>query len=160
MLSLQSLAAYISLHCRPDGGEPVKFLSENTLHIIDRLMWMLPFVTRTDLETAAKAKGVSQETRNTFLNKMLAEHSLPGVRDQLMDLWATWVENNYAEEPVAAVRASALSMDAPTPPDEDEDEVLTDAQVLDNIAAAGAAEASGGVVEFCGLTGHKLVDKD
>ena len=148
MLSLQSLAAYISLHCRPDGGEPVKFLSDNTLHIIDQLMWMLPFVTKTDLETAAKAKGVSQETRNTFLNKMLAEHSLPGVRDQLMTLWATWVESNYADEPVAAAQsAAAHSMDAQTPPDEDEAPApaMTDAQMLENIAAAAAAEASGGV---------------
>ena len=146
MLSLQSLASYISLHCRPDGGEPVKFLSDNTLHIIDQLMWMLPFVTKTDLETAAKAKGVSQETRNTFLNKMLAEHSLPGVRDQLMTLWATWVKSNYAEEPVAvtAARASALSMDAPTPPDEDEAPApaMTEDQMMANVA--GAAEASGG----------------
>ena len=86
MLSVQSLAAYVSLYCRPDGGEPVKFLSENTLHIIDRLMWMLPFVTRTDLETAAKGKNVSQDTRNTFLNKLRAEHSLPGVREQLKTL--------------------------------------------------------------------------
>ena len=86
MLSLQSLASYISFHCRPDGREPVKFLSENTLHIIDWPMWMLPFVTRTDLETAAKGKGVSQETRNTFLNKMLAEHSQPGAREQLKTL--------------------------------------------------------------------------
>ena len=148
MLSLQSLAAYISLHCRPDGGGPVKFLSDNTLHIIDQLMWMLPFVTKTDLETAAKAKGVSQETRTTFLNKMLAEHSLPGVRDQLMTLWATWVESNYADEPVAAAQsAAAHSMDAQTPPDEDEAPApaMTDAQMLENIAGAAAAEASGGV---------------
>ena len=146
MLSLQSLAAYISLHCSPDGGEPVKFLSDNTLHIIDQLMWMLPFVTKTDLETAAKAKGVSQETRNTFLNKMLAEHSLPGVRDQLKTLWATWVEKNYAQEPVAATaaRTSALSMDAPTPPDEDEAPApaMTEDQMMANVA--GAAEASSG----------------
>jgi hypothetical protein len=146
MLSLLSLAAYMSLHCSPDGGEPVKFLSDNTLHIIDRLMWMLPFVTRTDLETAAKAKGVSQETRNTFLNKMLAEHSLPGVRDQLKTLWATWVEKNYAQEPVAAAasRTSALSMDAPTPPDEDEAPapVMTEDQMMENVE--GAAKASGG----------------
>ena len=118
MLSLLSLAAYMSLHCSPDGGEPVKFLSDNTLHIIDQLMWMLPFVTKTDLETAAKAKGVSQETRTTFLNKMLAEHSLPGVRGQLKTLWATWVEKNYAQEPVAATaarRKNAASRAAPAP---------------------------------------------
>ena len=40
---------------------------------------------------------------------MLAEHSLPGVRDQLMTLWATWVESNYADEPVAAAQSSAAA---------------------------------------------------
>ena len=112
-------------------------------------MWMLPFVTRTDLETPAKEKGVSQETRNTFLNKILAEHSLPGVRGQLMTLWATWMESNYAEEPVAvaASQSSAHSMDAPTPPDEDEAPapVMTEDQMMANVA--GAAEASGGAVD-------------
>ena len=133
------------VRCRSDGTK-IKVLSANTLHIVDMIMWMRPFVTKTDLETAAKAKGVSQETRNTFLNKMLAEHSLPGVRDQLMTLWATWVESNYAEEPAAvtAARASALSMDAPTPPDEDEAPApaMTDDQMMDNVA--GAAKSSGG----------------
>ena len=76
--------------------------------------------------------------------KMLAEHSLPGVRDQLMDLWATWVENNHAEEPAAAARSLALSMDAQTPPDEDEAPApaMTEDQMMANVA--GAAEASGG----------------
>ena len=119
MLSLQSLASYISFHSRPDGGEPVKFLSENTLHIIDQLMWMLPFVTRTDLETAAKGKGVSQETRNTFLNKMLAEHSQPGAREQLKTLWTKWVDSNYAEEAVVVAAASSHSMDVSTPDDDE-----------------------------------------
>ena len=62
-----SATTTISFLCCGTASLPnVKFLSENTLHTIDRLMWMLPFVTRTvrtDLETAAKEKGVSQETR-------------------------------------------------------------------------------------------------
>ena len=82
--------------------------------MIDQLMWMLPFVTRTDLEHAAKGKDVSQDTINTFLNKLLAEHSLPGVRKQLYALWTDWVESNYAEEPALAAAASSLVMDTQT----------------------------------------------
>ena len=43
-------------------------------------MWMLPFVTKRDLEQAAQTAHVSLETRNLFLNKMLSEHSQPGIR--------------------------------------------------------------------------------
>ena len=138
-LLLFNKARSLSLHCRQDWGEPVKLLCENTL----RLMWMLPFVTRTDLETAAKGKDDSQDTRDTFLNKLLAEHGLPAVREQLKTLWTKWVESNCPEEPAAVAVASSHAMDAPTPPDDD-DEALTDAQMLDNVAAAGAAEAAGG----------------
>ena len=56
------------------------------------------------------------------------------------------MESNYAEEPAAvtAARASALSMDAPTPPDEDEAPapVMTEDQMMENVE--GAAKASGG----------------
>ena len=75
------------------------------------------------------------------MNKLLAEHSLPGVREQLKTLWTKWVERNCPEEPAAVAVASSHAMDALTPPDDD-DEALTDAQMLDNVA--GAAEAACG----------------
>ena len=81
---------------------------------------MLPFVTRTDLAHATKGKDVSQDTRNTFWNTLLTEHSLPGVREQLHDSWTKWLESNYAEEPVLAAAAVCLSMDTQTPPDDNE----------------------------------------
>ncbi len=85
-------------------------------------MWMLPFkfVTRTDLELAAKGKDVSQDTRNTFLNKLWAEHSQPGVREQLHTMWTEWMDSYYAEEPALDAVFSYV-MDAATPPDDEEE---------------------------------------
>ena len=106
------------LHHRADGTK-VPFLSSNTLHIVDRVMWMLPFVTVTDLNEACKKADVSHETRNLFLQKMLAEHSAIGSREQLKELWAAWVLNNYpmamADQDEAG--GNFFIMDAATPPD-------------------------------------------
>ena len=43
------------------------FLSEKTLHIVDSVLWMLPFATNTDLDEAAKKADVSHKSRNGFL---------------------------------------------------------------------------------------------
>ena len=86
---MPSLALYkakgagdIFVRCRSDGTK-IKFLSANTLHIIDRTMWLLPFVTKTDLDQAAQKVDVSVETRNAFLEKLLNVHSQPGIEEQL-----------------------------------------------------------------------------
>ena len=82
-------------------------------------MWMLPFVTKRDLEQAAQTAHVSLETRNLFLNKMLSEHSQPGIRLQLQTLWTAWVAKTCDEQLVPEVLGS-LGMEAATPPDDDE----------------------------------------
>ncbi len=70
------------------------FLSEKTLHIVDRVLWMLPFATNTDLNEAADS-DISHESRNGFLQKLLDEHSISGGRQQLKELWGKWIETNY-----------------------------------------------------------------
>ena len=80
---------------------------------------MLPFVTKRDLEQAAQTAHVSLETRNLFLNKMLSEHSQPGIRLQLQTLWTAWVAKTCDEQLVPEV-SGCLGMEAATPPDDDE----------------------------------------
>jgi hypothetical protein len=65
--------------------------------MIDRVMWMLPFVTRDDLEAAAQQADVNMETINHFLNKLLHEHGQTGIRKQLQTSWTEWVEKNYGD---------------------------------------------------------------
>ncbi len=77
------------------------FLSAQTLHIVDRLLWMAPFVTVGDLNEACRRADVSHEERHAlaFLTKMLDEHSAPGSREQLRALWSHWVKEQYPSLP-------------------------------------------------------------
>ena len=116
-------------------------------------MWMLPFVTKRDLEQAAQTAHVSLETRNLFLNKMLSEHSQPGIRLQLQTLWTAWVAKTCDEQLVPEVSGS-LGMEAATPPDSDDevpgggdgpgirdgDILLAGGSAADDAAAVQAAE--------------------
>ncbi len=40
---------------------------------MDKVQWMLPCATNTDLNEAAKKADVSQESRNGFLQKLLGD---------------------------------------------------------------------------------------
>ena len=116
-------------------------------------MWTLPFVTKRDLETAAQAANVILEARNLVLNKMLSEHSQPGVRQQLKTLWTAWVVKTCDEQLVPEVSGS-LGMEAATPPDSDDelpggeggpgirdgDILLAGGSAADDAAAVQAAE--------------------
>ena len=117
-------------------------------------MWMLPFVTKRDLEQAAQTAHVSLETRNLFLNKMLSEHSQTGIRNQLHSLWTEWVAKTCDEQLVPEVAAS-LAMEAATPPDDelsegetdeaqpgirDGDILMTGGSAADDVAAVEAAK--------------------
>ena len=48
------------------------FLSEKTLHIVDRVLWMLPFAINMDLNDEAMKADVSHDSRNRFLQKLLS----------------------------------------------------------------------------------------
>jgi len=84
----------------------VPFLSAQTLHIVDRLLWMAPFSTASDLNEACRKADVSHEERNDFLTMMLDEHSAPGSREQLRRLWSQWVTEKY---PTSAAEEDANS---------------------------------------------------
>ena len=71
------------------------FLSAQTLHVVDRLLWMAPFATASDLNEACRKADVSHVDRNDFLTMMLDEHSAPGSREQLRRLWSQWVKEKY-----------------------------------------------------------------
>ncbi len=121
--------------------------------MIDRVMWMLPFVTRSDLETAAQQADVSMETRNHFLNKLPAR-AWSSIRNQLQSLWTEWVEKNYGDKQQAQAITASLEMDAATLPDD------ADESSADTAGGGGSGDGGSGDPEFCGLTGNRLVDKE
>ena len=121
------------VHFDSPDGTSVPFLSANTLHMIDQALWMLPFTTKTDLEECAKQAYVSVERRAAFLELIRAEHSLPGAREQLEDLWSTWLERNcpatgHVDEQMSFPRAA-------TPTDEDTAEATAALMAADGAAS-------------------------
>ena len=112
------------------------FLSPKTLHVLDRVMWMLPFATVTDLNDACKRADVSHEARNTFLQKMLDEHSADGSREQLKTLWLDWVQRHYRAE-AAAGSGGRCGTEAVTPTDSESEGQPAQ---TDTSAAAAATE--------------------
>jgi hypothetical protein len=101
----------------------VPFLSEQTLHIVHRLLWMAPFATVTDLNEACRRADVSHEERNDFLTKMLEEHSATGSREQLKALWWLWVKEQYPTQPEESANEGRGKMrnQAETPEKSDEE---------------------------------------
>jgi hypothetical protein len=71
------------------------FLSEKTLHIVDRVLWMLPFATNKLMNEAAMKANVSHDSRNGFLQKLLGQHNIVGARQQLKELWGKGIETYY-----------------------------------------------------------------
>jgi hypothetical protein len=119
----------------------MQFLSERTLHIVDRVLWMLPFATNMGLNEATKKADVSHESRNGFLQKLLGEHSIIGARHQLKELWGKWIETNYgAAGPESTSRGYGAK--AETPEDSDDDAGVDGSQSPESAAAASAAEPS------------------
>lgn len=97
------------------------FLSAQTLHIVDRLLWMAPFATATDLNEACRRADVSHETRNRFLTKMLDEHSAPGSREQLRKLWSDWLKEQYPTTAEEGANRERMMNEAETPEVSDEE---------------------------------------
>ena len=98
------------------------FLSAQTLHVVDRLLWMAPFATASDLNEACKRADVSHEERNRFLTSMLDEHSAPGSREQLKKLWSEWVKEQYPSTVEESASSGKVSGDVQTPEASDEEE--------------------------------------
>ncbi len=90
------------------------FLSAQTLHIVDRLLWMAPFATATDLDEASRRADVSHEERNRFLTKMLDKHSAPGSREQLRSLWSQWVKEQYPTTTDESANSGKMRTEAET----------------------------------------------
>ncbi len=116
------------------------FLSAKTLHIVDRVLWMLPFASNTDLNEVAQKADVSHESRNGFLQKLLGEHSINGATQQLKELWGKWIETTYgAAGPESTGRGNGA--EAETPEDSDDGSSAYGSQSPES-AAAGAAAAA------------------
>jgi hypothetical protein len=128
----------------------VKFLSANTLHLIDQALWLSPFSTTTDLEEAAKLADISLDRRSGFLKTLRDEHSLPEAQAQLWKLWKEWLDKQESAGVKGAAGGGCTSPRVATPTEEEEAEAAEAAAALEaaesgpHAAAAPAESAAGG----------------
>ena len=105
--------------------------------MIDQALWMLPFTTKTDLEESAKQADVSVERRSDFLERIRAEHSHPGARAQLQELWSHWLKRKYPGHEDGRI---SIPQAATPPDDEDTAEGASSALATAEGAAASLPE--------------------
>ena len=67
-------------------------------------------------------------SKNTFLAKLLDEHSAPGSREQLkaLQVWSQWVKELYPTKPEGIVNGGRFGFEEDTPPETDEEAAEAD----------------------------------
>ncbi len=135
-------SALTVLFGRPEGG-PVKFLSANTLHLIDQALRINPFYTTTDLEEAVKLADISLDRRSVFLKTLRDKHSLPEAQAQLWRLWKQWLVKQERAGDIGAAGGGYTSprVATPTEADEAEAEAALEAEATLKAEAEAALEA-------------------
>jgi hypothetical protein len=120
------------------AGEHVKFLSANTLHLIDQALWLCPFSTSTDLEEAAKNADISLDRRSGFLKTLRDEHSRQEAQAQLWKLWKEWLDKRQSGRVKGAAGGGCTSPRVATPTEEDEAEAAAALEEAEAEAAPAA----------------------
>ena len=90
----------------------VKLLGKGILTLVDHLFWNLPFCSVKQSQAVRKKAGVTEEERSTKWEEIVAEHDLPGAREQLASGWNEYLDM-LAGGPArgaGAARPASLSM--------------------------------------------------
>ena len=90
----------------------VKLLGKGILTLVDHLFWNLPFCSVKQWSQAVRKKaGVTEEERSTKWEEIVAEHDLPGAREQLASGWKEYLGKRAGEAArgAGAVRPACLS---------------------------------------------------
>ena len=80
----------------------VKLLGKGILTLVDHLFWNLPFCSVKQSQAVRKKAGVTEEERSTKWEEIVAEHDLPGAREQLASGWKEYLESHGAGQAGAA----------------------------------------------------------
>ena len=89
----------------------VKLLGKGILTLVDHLFWNLPFCSVKQSQAVRKKAGVTEEERSTKWEEIVAEHDLPGAREQLAGGWKEYLGKRAGEAArgAGAVRPACLS---------------------------------------------------
>ena len=93
----------------------VKLLGKGILTLVDHLFWNLPFCSVKQSQAVRKKAGVTEPEKewSTKWEEIVAEHDLPGAREQLASGWKEYLGKRAGEAARAsgagAVRPACLS---------------------------------------------------
>ena len=69
-----------------------KLLGKGILTLVDHLFWNLPSCSEQQSQAVCKEAGVTEEERSTKWEEIVAEHDLPGAREQLASGWKAYLD--------------------------------------------------------------------
>ena len=89
----------------------VKLLGKGILTLVDHLFWNLPFCSVKQSQAVRSKAGVTEEEWSTKWEEIVAEHDLPGAREQLASGWKEYLGKRAGEAArgAGAVRPACLS---------------------------------------------------
>ena len=103
-ITLHTLTASVD-RLKSDGtstSKKVKVLGKGLLTLVDHVFWNLPFANLKQSHTVRKKANVTEKEWADKWEEIVAEHDLPGAREQLASGWKEYLESHGAGQAVAA----------------------------------------------------------
>ena len=106
------LMVYVDRLKKDGSNKNVKLLGKGILTLVDHLFWNLPFCSVKQSQAVRKKADVTEEEWSTKWEEIVAEHDLPGAREQLASGWKEYLgmrAGAAAASGAGAVRPASLS---------------------------------------------------
>jgi len=103
-ITLHTLTASVD-RLKSDGtstSKKVKVLGKGLLTLVDHVFWNLPFANLKQSHTVRKKANVTEKEWADKWEEIVAEHDLPGAREQLASGWKEYLESHGAGQAGAA----------------------------------------------------------
>ena len=103
-ITLHTLTASVD-RLKSDGtstSKKVKVLGKGLLTLVDHVFWNLPFANLKQSHTVRKKANVTEKEWADKWEEIVAEHDLPGAREQLASGWKEYLESHGAGQAAAA----------------------------------------------------------
>ena len=112
-ITLHTLTASVD-RLKSDGtstSKKVKVLGKGLLTLVDHVFWNLPFANLKQSHTVRKKANVTEKEWADKWEEIVAEHDLPGAREQLASGWKEYLGKRAGEAArgAGAVRPACLS---------------------------------------------------
>ena len=103
------LMVYVDRLKKDGKTKYVKLLGKGILTLVDHLFWNLPFCNVKQSHAVRKKAGVTEEEWSTKWEEIVAEHNLPGAREQLASGWKKYLDMRAGDRPVVLALRGRLA---------------------------------------------------